>query len=917
MKRMTPLAALWALLLFTLNFQQSTLHAQGTAFTYQGQLQADGSPATGLYDIRASLWSAISNGTMFTPYYTNTAVAVTNGLFIMTVDFGSGVWSGGTNWLQIGVRTNGAAAGFTALSPRQMVTPTPYAIFAETSSNLSGTLPVSQLPAVVVTNNASGLTLAGTFSGNGAGVTNLNASNLASGTVPDAQLASDVALTDASQTFTGTNIFITGTNAGSRLIVHGTTGIDTSLFTGLGFQYASGTGEGAIMSSYNDDHASLTFYTKPGSGVPVLEQAKIDRYGDVLIDQQNANSGVIDNGNTNGAGLLFGVGGGEGIASQRTAGVASNSLDFYTAATNRMTILNNGNVGINTNHPGAQLDVDGTVNAAGTLTVGATNSINRLFLKTLPGYGFSHSDGTCELVTYVNGPGGVGGQIGTFTDHPFGLFVNNGNPILIIATNNNVGINKNSPATALDVAGTVNATAFTGNGSGLTGLEVSQLPATVVTNDEIGVTLGGAFAGDGSNLTNLNASQLSSGTIPNSVLSGFQGDYGSESGFNTVGGGYENDARYFCATVGGGYGNNASYYFATVGGGANNIAGYYYDTVAGGWSNTASAYPGCGTVGGGEGNTAGPFATVSGGTLNTASAYGAFIGGGGYDGSDYEFFFGYGNIASGAASAIVGGMANDASGKYAAIGGGEFNTNSGEYAVIGGGEYNTNGSNAGTISGGQNNLASGQYQSTVGGGYGNQATGSYATIPGGENNLASGELSFAAGGNAHAVNDDTFVWSDDSATTTSTANDQFMVRASGGVIIYSSSGTGSGVSLAAGSGTWSNLSDRNAKDDFTPVTSGDVLARVAALPITRWSYKTEPGVRHLGPMAQDFHAAFALGEDDRHITEVDEGGVALAAIQGLNQKLEAEAKQKDAKICELEKRLNDLEQMVQTLAAKK
>jgi hypothetical protein len=102
------------------------------------------------------------------------------------------------------------------------------------------------------------------------------------------------------------------------------------------------------------------------------------------------------------------------------------------------------------------------------------------------------------------------------------------------------------------------------------------------------------------------------------------------------------------------------------------------------------------------------------------------------------------------------------------------------------------------------------------------------------------------------------------------------------------------------------MSDRNAKDDFTPVNSQAVLAEVAALPLTTWSYKTEPGVRHVGPMAQDFYAAFNVGPDDKHITTVDESGVALAAIQGLNQKLN----QKDAEIQELKARLEKLEQLV-------
>jgi len=82
-----------------------------------------------------------------------------------------------------------------------------------------------------------------------------------------------------------------------------------------------------------------------------------------------------------------------------------------------------------------------------------------------------------------------------------------------------------------------------------------------------------------------------------------------------------------------------------------------------------------------------------------------------------------------------------------------------------------------------------------------------------------------------------------------------------------------------------STSDRNAKQNFTSVNPRDVLAKVAALPITEWSYKTLSDVRHIGPIAQDFHAAFGLGNDDKGIASVDADGVALAAIQGLNEKL--------------------------------
>ena len=90
-------------------------------------------------------------------------------------------------------------------------------------------------------------------------------------------------------------------------------------------------------------------------------------------------------------------------------------------------------------------------------------------------------------------------------------------------------------------------------------------------------------------------------------------------------------------------------------------------------------------------------------------------------------------------------------------------------------------------------------------------------------------------------------------------------------------------------------SDRNAKEGFTPVNARAVLAKVARLPISEWQYKTQAGARHIGPMAQDFHAAFAVGLDEKHITTVDADGVALAAIQGLNEKLD----EKDAELSRL------------------
>jgi hypothetical protein len=111
-------------------------------------------------------------------------------------------------------------------------------------------------------------------------------------------------------------------------------------------------------------------------------------------------------------------------------------------------------------------------------------------------------------------------------------------------------------------------------------------------------------------------------------------------------------------------------------------------------------------------------------------------------------------------------------------------------------------------------------------------------------------------------------------------------------------------------------SDRNMKENFTSVDAREMLKKVAALPVTRWNFKGESHVEHIGPMAQDFHAAFATGADDRHIATVDAGGVALAAIKGLNEKLtekEAELTKLRSETDALRDKNDDMEQRLAAL----
>ena len=126
------------LALSTLTLHPLTALAQGTAFSYQGKLNVGTNVANGNYDLTFALYATNSGGSAVADPLTNSATVVTNGLFSVTLNFGSNVFNGSLLWLQIGVRTNGSATAFTTLSPRQQLLPVPYALYAMTPAGPQG-----------------------------------------------------------------------------------------------------------------------------------------------------------------------------------------------------------------------------------------------------------------------------------------------------------------------------------------------------------------------------------------------------------------------------------------------------------------------------------------------------------------------------------------------------------------------------------------------------------------------------------------------------------------------------------------------------------------------------------------------------------------------------------------------------------
>jgi hypothetical protein len=273
---------------------------------------------------------------------------------------------------------------------------------------------------------------------------------------------------------------------------------------------------------------------------------------------------------------------------------------------------------------------------------------------------------------------------------------------------------------------------------------------------------------------------------------------------------------------------------------------------------------------------------------------------------------------------------NEVTDDFGTVAGGYLNDARGPRSTVGGGVSNATSGTASTVAGGDTNEANAD-RATVGGGRDNVADGASATVPGGEDNRAAGNYSMAAGYRAKSaqsgtVHDGSFVWGDSSGDKVrSGAADQFVVQADDGIYFdgsasnpagsdgsISSNGnlieTSTGAVLTSG-GTWADSSSRATKTDLDPVDPARVLEGVRSLTVSEWRYEDGEDARHMGPMAEEFHETFGLG-DDETLAALDTAGVALAAIQGLVERLG----EKDDRIDELARENERLRAANQDLA---
>jgi hypothetical protein len=856
--------------------------AQGTAFTYQGNLSQSNAPVTGPQDFEFRLFNAATGGAQQGPAVTLDDLGVTNGLFTATLDFGAAVFPGADRFLQIAIRPGASTGAYTNLNPRQPITSTPYAIRA---ANLTGTLPLSQLPAGVVTNNSSGLNLTGIFTGNGAGLSNVNAATLGG-------------LTSAGFWRTNGNVGANPTN-GAFLGTADNLPLEFRVNGQRVLRLASGPTEAPNViagAAANSVGADVDGATIAGGGINPFPNSVLADYGTVGGGSFNLVSGgwsTIAGGRDNQvAGYIATIAG--GLLNQAGGDAATVGGGDRNAAKSIWSTIGGGRRNL----------VDTNISSA-TIAGGEKNTVQTGASYSCIGGGLLNS----AAGEYAAIPGGLENSATTFafaagrrakanhtgvfawadsTDADFSSTAANQ---FLVRASGGVGLGTGNPQAPLHLYSANNPATLrlqSAGGFGAARLEffsdpqgsgTEWRPGYIQSTDNGGFTGGLSFHVNGTGFDNrlgdLEVMRIVDGRVgintPNplaalEVSGGAYVDFLSAGGMNTVNltstgalqvhNSSQNGDHTFTGnlrqmiTLGhagdgilsAGYGlglQTNNFYFRSEADFSWFRGGSHRDTPYD--PGSAFFFPGAELM------------RLSGGYLqvNGTGNEQAYLGG---DGAGGDIEIGSRNPAIGAVAL--------------------WNAGSGQQMDL----FARSANCSGNVSFGAQtrqmlNLWGTAY------GIGVQASTLYFRCNAGGPNEG---FSWYKGG---------------------THNDNYANPGGGTELMH----------LVAGglyvNGAFVSSSDRNAKENLEPVDTLAALEKVVALPLSEWSYKADTGARHIGPMAQDFRAAFGLGHDDKGIATVDADGVALAAIQGLHQLL----KQKDGEVEALKKSLADLQGQVAKL----
>ena len=776
----------------------ASLQAAESRFTYQGRLTEHGAPASGDYDLRFILRDAAVAGAQVGNTVALASVAVSNGLFTVTLDFGSAAFDGNPRWLEVGVRTSGSVAPYALLNPAQPVTATPYALLAGTASAYTGAITDSQLSGNIARFNSTGTftgavqfnnpsnVFVGAFSGNGTGVTNVNlvtansagaitwtnsgfqfipSSSPTVGLRPDSVIAADVngdGWVDLISTDFGTNTLTVLTNNGRGeffrasdptvgLAPFAVTAVDVNGDGSLDLVSAN-FADNTLSVLTNDGIGGFALVSKYTVGRNPVSIASGDLNGDGKPDLVSANQ----NGNT------------------LTVLTNNGSGRFALASTERVGRLPFSVTTADINGDG-KLDLISADSGDDTLTILTNNGTGGFVIASSPKVGAGPLFATAAD---LNGDGHIDLISASQDEHTLTVLTNNGNGEFLLAASPAVGVHPAS-LTVADV-----------NGDGkldLISADIYDGTLTVLTNDgSSGFAL---------------AAKLPVGHFPHSVAAA---DVNGDGRVDLI------SANY--------YDNNL-----TVLLNAQSIEAHFTGNGAGLTSLNAS-------------NLVGSVPTASLTSVPAESLTGTI--------DDARLS---GNVAFLSATQTF-------------TGANTLNNAANSFTGSGSGLTDLNGTNLldGTV-------AASKLASDVG-----------VWSRAGTNISYFGFVGIGKTNPATALDVD--------GTVTATA--------------------------------FNHRSDRNLKENFAGISAREMLEKVVGLSITRWNFKGENATPHLGPMAQDFHAAFGLGSDDRHIASVDADGVALAAIQGLNEVLKTQEKQlqdREAEIQALKEENRLLEKRVEAL----